>query len=989
MEMDANSKLGSKMIPNDPHEQSENGKKLNKLVDENDLIVVNSRELCTGTITRYRKTINGEEKSVLDYFIVCRQFFNLIIKMTIDEERKYCLTKYSTKTGSKSCKESDHNPLFLEINITWNTLFNDKDERIEVFNFKNGDCFKVFQEITENCGELMECFRGVEDENDDLNEAASKWLKVFNNIIKKCFKKVRVNRVKKNETLDKLFTDREKTKELLAKASLENDDRVYELEENLDEISEKISDICAEKNRDIVKEHVGITDDSIEGFSQLKAWEMKKRLAPKNTLDPPAAKIDKKGNLVTEKELLEKLYIETYVERLQPNDISEGLENLESLKNYLFELRYEIAKEAPIAEWSKDDLDKVLKSLKNNKARDAHGHIFELFKYGGSDLKCSILKMFNLVRRKQIYPDILTPSNITSIFKNKGRKNDLNSDRGVFNVVKLRTILDKLVYQDNYEIIDENMSCSNIGARKNRNIRDHLFVVNGVLNDALYNKREDIDIQIYDISKCFDKMWYEETANDVYEAGVTGDSFVVMANSNQKCEVAVKTPWGSLTDRVCLNRIEMQGTNPAPLKCSVQVDTLGKECLAEGEGLFKYKECTNIPALTFVDDTLAFTTCGTESVKLNAKIQSKFETKRLELGYDKCFQMHVGSKMKNSCPVLKVRDIDMKTASRETYLGDVLTTDCKISQNIQTRCDKGQGIINQTISMLQEISFGYYYFEIAMMFRESMLLNGILCSSEVLYGITSAHIEMLEKCDRLFMRRVFDCPISTPIESYYSETSTIPVRFILIGRRLMYLWTLLQKSEKELARNVFETQKLFPVKNDWVLQIKEDLSICNIELTEVEIGCMKKEKFSKIVKSSIRQLSDDYLLKLIGKHSKSENLQPQEKIQNYLVNENTTVNEKKLLFLLRSRMYPVKNNFQQSYSDMSCSLCSKSEETQQHLLVCEEITKEIELKNIILKRKISYQDIFGTPSKQTEAIKVWKIVDKIWKRKLKNKKAES
>ena len=29
----------------------------------------------------------------------------------------------------------------------------------------------------------------------------------------------------------------------------------------------------------------------------------------------------------------------------------------------------------------------------------------------------------------------------------------------------------------------------------------HLFVVNGVLNDALYNKREDIDIQIYDISK--------------------------------------------------------------------------------------------------------------------------------------------------------------------------------------------------------------------------------------------------------------------------------------------------------------------------------------------------------------------------------------------------------------------------------------------------------------------------------------------------------
>ena len=238
---------------------------------------------------------------------------------------------------------------------------------------------------------------------------------------------------------------------------------------------------------------------------------MKKRLCPKNTIDPPAAKKDKHGNLVTEKELLEELYIDTYVERLQPNIISEGLENLEKLKNYLFELRYEIAKSAPVTEWSDDDLEKVLKSLKNNKARDAHGHTFELFKYGGSDLKMSILKMFNLIKIKQVYPDILTPSNITSIYKKKGEKSSLNSDRGVFNVVKLRSILDKLVYQDNYQIIDNNMSCSNIGARKNRNIRDHLFVVYADLNDAINRKKEDIDIQIYDVAKCFDKMWYKET----------------------------------------------------------------------------------------------------------------------------------------------------------------------------------------------------------------------------------------------------------------------------------------------------------------------------------------------------------------------------------------------------------------------------------------------------------------------------------------------
>ena len=122
--------------------------------------------------------------------------------------------------------------------------------------------------------------------------------------------------------------------------------------------------------------------------------------------------------------------------------MTEGLEYLEKLKNYLFEKRYNIAKEAPAMQWSKDDLEKVLKSLKNNKARDAHGHTFELFKHGGSDLKLSILKMFNLIKVKQVYPDILTPANITSLYKKRGEKSDLNSDRSVFNVIKLRSVLD-------------------------------------------------------------------------------------------------------------------------------------------------------------------------------------------------------------------------------------------------------------------------------------------------------------------------------------------------------------------------------------------------------------------------------------------------------------------------------------------------------------------------------------------------------------------
>ena len=295
-----------------------------------------------------------------------------------------------------------------------------------------------------------------------------------------------------------------------------------------------------------------------------------------------------------------------------------------------------------------------------------------------------------------------------------------------------------------------------------------------------------------------------------------------MANSNQKCKVAVRTPWGSVTERVELNEIEMQGTVPAPLKCSIQMDSLGRECLESGEGLFKYKDCVNIPPLAMIDDILAVSECSVESVKLNAFIQSKVAHKNLQLGPDKCFKMHVGQQSA-CCPTLMIDNKKMLSSSKEKYLGDILTTDGKINDNIEERYKKGMGIVNQILSILNEISFGEYFFEMAILFRQSMLLNSSLCNSEVLYGVNKQHIETLESVDRYFWRKVFKCPFSTPIEVFYMETNTIPIRFTLISRRLMYFWRILQMKDDELVKRVFNVQKLSSCKHDWVIQIAEDL----------------------------------------------------------------------------------------------------------------------------------------------------------------------
>ena len=102
-----------------------------------------------------------------------------------------------------------------------------------------------------------------------------------------------------------------------------------------------------------------------------------------------------------------------------------------------------------------------------------------------------------------------------------------------------------------------------------------------------------------------------------------------------------------------------QGKTFGPLCCSVQVDSFGKECLKEGKLLYYYKEEVEVPPLAMVDDLVCISTCGINSVKMNAFINSKSNLKKLQFGLSKCHVMHVGTP-KSYCPDLKLDEWKIK-----------------------------------------------------------------------------------------------------------------------------------------------------------------------------------------------------------------------------------------------------------------------------------------------------------------------------------------
>ena len=981
IELDANAKVGYDIIKKDPNKMSANGEYLLEFVNRNNLVIGNSTELCQGTITRSRKTINGHEKSVLDYFVMCQDLFSLLRSMKIDEARTHVLTRYSKQNGQYFVTKSDHNLLYCHFNQCWSNKKIEEKSRYEIFNFKSTSGIEKYKELTSS-NTLTQCFKGG-----DFIKESNKWLKEFKNILQRSFKKIRITKPRQKSEVLSLM--REKgyflaTLQILqeclvfkeAKTRTPIIDKMTLIKNEIEEIDIEIAALISARNVRKIKEHF-LTLSESGNFSVPGVWSLKNKLGFK-TSDVPTAKQDVAGNLVTTKSGLLRLYRNTYIERLAPKEAKQEYQALQIMKENLFALRYKIASFSKSNDWSAADVEKVCKTLRNSKARDEMGLIYELFKpsYAGKDVYLSLTKMFNLIKRELKIPEYFEKMAITSFYKNKGARSLLQNERGVFNVVKLRSLLDKLIYTDTYKIIESNMSPSNVGGRKGRNIRDHLFVIYGVINDVKNGDAEGIDIQGYDIHKCFDEMNYEETHNDLWDVGVKNDKFALIAKLDEKAKVVVKTPCGT-TDQFNLKQSVMQGTVFAPIKCSVQIDTLGKDCFANGDGLYEYKNIVDIPTLSMIDDLIGVTSCSDEAIKLNSIINAKIESKKLRFSSDKCYKLHIGKKG-NCMHKLKAHEENMKDVKIAKYLGDILNTKGTIDDTIADRRNKSIGKNSQISTILDSITFGMFFIDTALILREAMLINGILTNCEVWYKVTEEHLKVLEAADNDLFRKIFNAHSKTAIELFYLETAKIPIRFILSKRRLLYLWNILKQNENELVRKTYKAQKLAHTKHDWFLMIKDERTKYDIDLTDEEISKMSKYKFKSLVNRKVNDYAFNYLKEKAKKHKKSskilENVEKESvlKRQPYLKENVFHKYECQLLFKLRSRMLDVKTNFSSYYEkNMMCRICKLQDtvENEQHLLECEILRNEVKLDS-----DVNFEFVFGNLNKQKTALTAFKSV---------------
>ena len=89
-----------------------------------------------------------------------------------------------------------------------------------------------------------------------------------------------------------------------------------------------------------------------------------------------------------------------------------------------------------------DELEAVLKNLKEGKSRDPNGWVRDIFsnEVAGKPLKISMLKLLNKIKFENHIPDFIRLADVVTIYKGKGGKCDLENDRGIFLVTTFRYI---------------------------------------------------------------------------------------------------------------------------------------------------------------------------------------------------------------------------------------------------------------------------------------------------------------------------------------------------------------------------------------------------------------------------------------------------------------------------------------------------------------------------------------------------------------------
>ena len=560
----------------------------------------------------------------------------------------------------------------------------------------------------------------------------------------------------------------------------------------------------------------------------------------------------------------------------------------------------------------------------------------------GSALKSALFNLFRVIWDLERKPESWRNTVLIQLYKGRGPRDNLDFQRNIHTKIDVPKFFGHIVATAAKPNLIGQMSPYQIGTKPGHRAQEHLFVIKSVIGLAEQHGRA-IALQLWDLSKYFDRESLVDGLNELYKNNVRGKVYKLLYEMNKDTRISVWTPVGD-TEQRDTGEGWGQGTIEGASCSAVNLDNGVRDFFQTSEYEISYGDVQLFPTL-FQDDVSRMCLDPVSAQMANDRMEAMAETKLLDFNIDKSCLIIIGQKkarqeMLNQFlanpPLLY--GVEMKQLAQDKYLGDQICSG-GLAASVKATIAKRKGKVLETIFDIKAIiddarSHVTGGITAGLEIWEMAALPYLLNNCDTWLGVTESEIQELDNLQNLFYRVLLQVPIGCPIPMLLWDCAGFLMSNRIIMKKLILLHHIAKLSPDSVAYQVLNAQKHFGLPGLWE-ECQDILGKFDLNLSDYT-----KEQWKNVVKKKMKEKNCNDLLDIMKRKYKKIDYREMSKetfeVKPYI--KNLHLSEARDKFRLRSFMTrTVKLNFVSdkkfAAEEWSCWHCTKID-SQTHIRIC-------------------------------------------------------
>ena len=548
----------------------------------------------------------------------------------------------------------------------------------------------------------------------------------------------------------------------------------------------------------------------------------------------------------------------------------------------------------------------------------------EMVKIGGDGMIKMIHRLIESCCECDTIAEGMRNERLVILYKNKGELTDMDNYRGIFIRLLCLSILQKWLYKKCSPTVDENGSEFAFGGRKGRSVNEVLLIVR-LIQDYCHWSKQPLILKFLDITKFFDTMNYKKCLIEAYKSGIKGKYWCLYKAINERKKCMPVTPLGECPS-LEVEEVFLQGSCDAMIMAWNLMDAINKTEEDVYDPMVVING-VNVPRMLFVDDILELLKT-TQDLKISVSEDETVEKKnRTEYKPTKCKLMYCGCVPDEE---IMINESVLGVVSDHDYLGSVISEKGR-KNDLLKRIIDCKGVINEIVEVCKTGGVGELRLQFVKTLIDSCFKMKFKHGCEVWDGFSQKDVNTINNLIPNMLKRVLEVPGSTPSNAVLHDLGFVDLEIEIEMERILLASKVVQMDENRIVKKLLVSMlgKGIP---GFCTALEKAMDLIGIE----DIRELQGKDEREVIKKMIVETQKKRLMERMMKSSKTDgmlmNFSFDGRTKEYLVR--LSFYEARIIFMLRSRMFPTKCNFPGRWSKSNlCTFCLKKE-TDEHLFSC-------------------------------------------------------